>query len=77
MNASSEINSATNRTTGINRGTFQILLKFTVGDLNFFCFFFFVSPWELSVAMETTILIQFVSKPNAVNLQSNDDSHCI
>ena len=74
MNASSEINSATNRTTGINRGTFQNLLKFTVGDLNIF---FFLSPWKLSVAMETPILIQFVSKPNAVNLQSNDDSHCI
>ena len=29
------------RTAGINRGTFRILLKFTVGDLNIIFFFFF------------------------------------
>ena len=40
-----------------------------------FSFFPIVSVWELSVAMETTILIQSATKPDAINPQPNDDSH--
>ena len=33
----------------------------------FFSFFPIVSLWDLSVAMETTVLIQSAPKPNALN----------
>ena len=37
------------------------------GEEDFFMFFSIVSPWELFVAMETTILIQSAPTSNAVN----------
>ena len=45
---------------------------------DFLCFPI-VSQWELSVAMETTVLIQSALKPNAVNppTEPNDGSHKI
>ena len=55
-------------------GNFSNLAKIHDWRLEYF-FFGILSPWKLSVAMETTILIQFAPKPNAVNFQSNDDSH--
>ena len=42
-------------------------LGLVISEKIFFMFFPIVSLWELSVAMETTILIQSVPKPNAVN----------
>ena len=39
-------------------------------NIVFFMFFPIVILWELSVAMETTILTQSAQKPNTINLQT-------
>ena len=46
-----------------------------VSDKKIVLVFPIVSLWDLSVAMETTILIQSAPKPNAINPQPNYGSH--